>query len=227
MIASAIVVAVMTAICFVFAGRIFELLLRPAAGIKPVFTEITEMISTYMIVSLVAGIVLALPFLIYQLVMFLSPALTPKEKRYLYGLLPGVTISFLAGAAFGYFILLPPALTFLLTFGSNVAVPMIKIGNYISVVTRLLFAIGMAFELPIVIFLLAKVGVVKPEMLAKNRRWGIVGAFVIAAIITPTMDPINQSLVAAPLLVLFEISIWLAKIARPVEKPVILAEAPE
>ncbi len=119
---------------------------------------------------------------------------------------------FLGGVVFGYFILIPPAMRFLLTFGSDIAMPQIKIGNYISIVTRLLLAIGLVFEMPVVTTFLARIGIVKPEWLASKRKMAIVVAFVVAAIITPTYDPINQSLVAVPLIVLYEMSIWLAKL---------------
>jgi sec-independent protein translocase protein TatC len=177
----------------------------------------TEMIGTYMKVSLAAGIILAMPYLVYQLLMFVSPALTRREKKRVYLILPWITLMFIAGVAFGYFILIPPATNFLLTFGSDIATPMIKIGNYISIVTRLLVASGAVFETPVIITFLARLGIVKPKMLSSKRRHAFVAAFIIAALITPTFDPINQTLVAAPLIVLYELSIWLAKLVQPKE----------
>jgi sec-independent protein translocase protein TatC len=119
---------------------------------------------------------------------------------------------FAGGVAFGYFILLPPAMKFLITFGSDIATPQIKIGNYITLVTRLLVSIGAVFETPVIITFLSRLGIVTPQWLAGKRKWAFIGAFILAAIITPTMDPINQSLVAVPLVVLYEISIWLSRI---------------
>jgi sec-independent protein translocase protein TatC len=184
----------------------------------------TEMIGTYMKVSLAAGIILAMPYLVYQLLMFVSPALTRREKKRIYLLLPWITLMFIAGVAFGYFILIPPATSFLMTFGSNIATPMIKIGNYISIVTRLLVASGAVFETPVIILFLARLGIVKAKMLSSKRRHAIVAAFILAALITPTFDPINQSLVALPLIVLYELSIWLAKLVQPKESPVATPE---
>jgi sec-independent protein translocase protein TatC len=184
----------------------------------------TEMIGTYMKVSLAAGTILAMPYLVYQLLMFVSPALTRREKKRVYLLLPWITLMFIAGVAFGYFILIPPATSFLMTFGSNIATPMIKIGNYISIVTRLLVASGAVFETPVIILFLARMGIVKAKMLSSKRRHAIVAAFIIAALITPTFDPINQSLVALPLIVLYELSIWLAKLVQPKEAPVVTSE---
>jgi sec-independent protein translocase protein TatC len=210
---SAIAVVITTAFSFVFADRIIKMLLRPAGNIKTVFTEMQEMFSVYIKVSLVSGIALAMPFIIYQLVMFVAPALTPREKRFLYSVLPGVIVSFAVGAAFGYFILLPPAIGFLLTFGSDIATPFIKIGNYISVVTTLLFWIGICFELPVVLWFLARLGIISPQRLSKSRPFAFVAAFILGAAVTPTSDPLNQTLVAAPLIILYEIGILLSKLA--------------
>jgi sec-independent protein translocase protein TatC len=209
---SVIVLVITTIIAFVFADQIFHFLIKPAGNITLIYTEMTEMLSTYMIVSLAGGFVLAMPFFVYQIVMFVSPALTRQEKKYVYIALPWITLMFAGGVAFGYFILLPPAMKFLITFGSDIATPVIKIGNYITLVTRLLVAIGAVFETPVIITFLSRLGVVTPQWLAGKRKWAFIGAFILAAIITPTMDPINQSLVAVPLVVLYEISIILSRI---------------
>ena len=145
--------------------------------------------------------------------MFVAPGLTPKERRYLLGFLPGALLAFAAGVAFGYFILTPPALHFLLTFGGDVAVPMIRVSNIINLMIRLLFWMGLAFETPLVMYLLAQLGIVNARKLARFRRYWVVVAFILAAIITPTFDPVNQALVAAPLLVLYELGILLARLA--------------
>ena len=128
-------------------------------------------------------------------------------------MLPAIAICFLIGATFAYFFLLPPALNFLLTFGSDIAEPMIKVGNYVSVMTTLLFWVGMVFEIPIIIFFLTKIGILKPQWLSKYRKAAYLMAFVLGAIITPTFDPINQSLVAIPIILLYEFGIILSKIA--------------
>lgn len=214
LIRSVIALVVGVLISLIFARYIFDFLIGPAPDdIVLIRTEMTEMLSTYMKVSLMSGIALAMPVLVYQGIMFVSPAMTRREKKYVYMALPWITLMFAAGFAFGYFILLPPATNFLLDFMSDTAAPQIKIGNYIGLVTRLLISIGIVFETPVVITFLARLGVVKPEMLARRRRIAIVGSFIVAAIITPTFDPVNQCLVAGPLIVLYELSIWLAKLA--------------
>jgi len=216
---SVVAVVITTAISFAFARRIFDFLESrapgPEEGVTIIFVEVTEMIGTYMKVCLYSGVVLALPFIIYQIVMFVRPALTRQEKTYLYLLMPGVLLFFAAGAAFGYIVFLPRALDFLLNFPwLNSADPYISIGNYISVVTRLLLAMGLIFELPLVMFFLSKIGVVSPQGLSRFRKFAIVGAFIVAAIVTPTPDPVNQTIVAIPIILLYEVGILLAKLAR-------------
>lgn len=212
LVKSVIVVIITTSISFFFAKQIFDILIRPAGDINLIFVEMTEMFGTYMKVALASGIALAMPFLVYQLVMFVSPALTRQEKRYVYLMLPFVAFMFLGGLAFGYFILVPPATNFLISFGSDIAEPQIRIGNYISIVLRLLLCIGAVFETPVIILFLTKIGVITPKWLANKRKYAFVGAFILAAIITPTFDPVNQSLVAAPLIILYETSIWISKL---------------
>jgi len=197
------------------AHYVFDILKSRAPGIDLVFIDVTEMIGIYMKVVFYCGIALSLPYLIYQLVRFLSPAMTDKEKRYLYFSMPLVVLLFVAGVCFAYFIFLPPALNILLHIGGDIARPMIDVSNYVSVLVRLLLAVGLVFEMPLVITLLAKLGVVSPQKLAKGRKWAALAAFVLGAIITPTVDPVNQTLVAAPIIVLYELSIWLAKLAYP------------
>ena len=214
LIRSVITVAVATVIAFVFHEWIFYILKLPAEGLNLIFIEMTEMVGTIMKVCLIAGIILAMPYLVYEGIMFVSPALTSKEKKYVYLVLPWIALMFLGGVAFGYFILIPPATKFLISFGADIASPEIRVGNYISVVARLLLAIGIVFEMPVITTFLARLGVLKPKWLSDHRKAAIIFAFILAAIITPTFDPINQSLVAVPLIVLYEMSIWLARLVQ-------------
>jgi sec-independent protein translocase protein TatC len=214
---SLIAVGVGIAISFPLAPYVFNFLKSRAQGIDLIYTNVTGMLGSYMTVALYCGIIIALPFVIYELVMFLNPALKPKEKKYLYILLPSISIFFALGASFAYFILLPPALNFLLTFGGSIARPLITVGNYVSIIIRLLFSLGLVFEIPVVIFFLSKMGIVTPSWLAQKRKFALIAAFILGAAITPTIDPINQVLVAGPIIVLYELSIWLSKLARPKE----------
>ncbi len=220
-----IAVVITTIVSFIFAKDIFNILKSRAAGINLIYIEMTEMIGTYFMVAFVSGIVLALPFLVYQLVMFIRPGLTPDERKYLYIFLPSVILSFAAGVAFGYFILLPPALRFLVSFGSEIATPQIRVESYVSLILRLLFALGLCFETPLLIFFLAKIHILTPEQLSGFRKFAVVGAFTLGAIITPTFDPINQTLVAVPIILLYEVGILLAKLAWRRERRQLQQEA--
>jgi len=202
-----------------FFRQLVAVLIRPAEDHLsvtggPVFTEVTELLGVTVKVAILGGLVLALPLLIYQIMRFVAPGLTRKEFRYALLILPGSLVSFAAGVSFAYFILLPPILVFLLTFGGDIAVPMIRIGNYINLVVTLLFWMGVVFETPLIMFTLAKVGIIQANTFAKGRRLAVVVAFLLGAIITPTFDPVNQTLVALPLIFLYEIGIWMAKLAR-------------
>lgn len=214
---SAIALAATTGIAFAFNRPLMHFLLAPTRGVqgvKFVFTEMTEMVGITMRVSLLGGFVLALPVITYEVMMFVAPALTPRERKYLYAFLAGTVVSFLAGAAFGYYVLFPPAMRFLLTFGGDIAEPFIRIENYLSLVTRLLFWMGVVFELPMAMFFLSRLGVVTPERLVRFRRLAFIGAFLLGAMITPTIDPVNQMLVSVPIILLYEAGILLAKLAR-------------
>ncbi len=227
---SVIAVAITSILSFIFREQIFSILTRPVQDISQdinfsfIFVEMTEMLGTIMRVSLVSGIILAMPFLTYELIMFISPALSHKEKRYVYLILPWIALMFAAGVTFGYFILIPPAMKFLISWGSDIATPQIRIGNYISIVTKLLLAMGLVFEMPVVITFLSRLGVITPKWLSDKRKIAIIFAFILAAIITPTFDPINQSLVAVPLIVLYEMSIWLAKLVHRKKPNVVTPE---
>ena len=215
---SVLALLVGSAAAFVFFREIIELLVLPARDLETgtgelVFVEVTELLTTSIKVSMVGGFILALPVILYHVVMFVAPGLTGREKRYLLGFLPAAFAAFVGGVAFGYFVLTPPALHFLLTFGEGVATPLIRISNIVNLMVRLLFWMGLAFETPLVMFLLAQLGVVNARTLSRFRRFWVVVAFLLGAIITPTFDPVNQALVAVPLLVLYELGVLLARLA--------------
>ncbi len=212
LIKSVLALVVTTAVGFVFASQIIDLLKRPApAGIQLQAIEMVENLSVWFKVSLAAGVVMAMPILVYQLFAFVAPALTRKEKRYIFSILPFVVIMFLMGVAFAYFVALPPAMSFLFNFMADQAVPQIRISNYLDVVTRLILGVGFIFETPVIIMFMARLGLVTPQWLAARRKWWIIIAFIIAAIVTPTFDPINQSIIALPLILLLELSIILSR----------------
>ncbi len=212
-----------TALTLAFHRYLLQLLVYPAEvalGHKPplVFTTVTEMLGISFKVSLMGGLVLAIPIWAYEALMFVSPGLTPRERRAIFIFVPGITLAFVAGVMFGYFVLIPPALRFLLTFNTDIAQPFIGIGNYVNLIINLLFWLGVVFETPVVMFVLARMRVVNYRVFLRGQRLAIVGAFVLGALITPTFDPINQALVAGPIIVLYYVGILLAWLARPRER---------
>jgi sec-independent protein translocase protein TatC len=176
----------------------------------------TESFITYTKVALYLGISFAMPMIVYQLVRFLAPGLTRKEKRYLYRALPFVSIMFVAGVAFAFFVLVPRALSFLSHFGGSVFEAQFRAEEVVSFYMTLLLWVGVVFELPVVIFILAKLGIVSAKRLASLRKFAILIIAVAAALITPTPDPFNMFLVAAPMYLLYELGVLLARFAKPV-----------
>ena len=204
---------VTTGASFVFAKQVFVILLAPLGDANVQALKPTESLGNYMKVALLCGIILAMPVIVYQLGRFLAPGLTKKEKRYLFLLVPGATLCFVTGVAFAYYIMLPAAVPFLQGFMADIIEQQWAVGEYLSFVTSLLFWIGVAFELPLFVYFLAKVGVIDAQMLSKNRKYAVVIIAIVAAVITPTVDPLNMALVMGPLIVLYEIGVILAKIA--------------
>jgi sec-independent protein translocase protein TatC len=228
LIVSVLAVLIGTGIAFSFWQDIVLLLEQPARSFGEyseqglVFTEVTEVLSTSFKISMLGGFIFAFPIIAYQIIRFISPGLRTREKIYLLILLPFSVLAFLAGVAFAYFILTPSALHFLLTFGSDVATPFIKISNIVSVMIRLLFWMGLCFQMPIIMFVLAKIGLITYKNLGSFRKYWLILAFVLAAIITPTFDPINQLIVAVPLLILYEIGFVLTWVTQKLQsrKPI-------
>jgi sec-independent protein translocase protein TatC len=193
--------------------QLLTILILPMGDTMPQALRPTESIGNYMKVALICGVTLAMPIIVYQLYRFVAPGLDPKEKRYLILLVPGATLCFVTGMAFAYFVMLPAAIPFLQGFLDDIIAQQWAIGEYLSFVTSLLFWIGVAFELPLVVFFLAKLGVVNAEMLTKNFKYAVVAIAALAAIITPTVDPLNMILVMGPLIILYVLGILLAKLA--------------
>lgn len=208
-----------SAVSFYFYQDIFAFLILPAQQVaadhdfRIIYTEVTELLGATVRVSLLGGFVLALPVILYNAIRFIAPGLTPRERKVLFSFLPAALLAFIGGMAFGYFVMIPPALRFLLTFGSDIAEPLIRISNLVNIMVRLLFWLGLSFETPLVMYVLATLGIVNARGFARFRRLWLVASFVIAAAITPTIDPVNQAIVAGPLIVLYELGILLARLA--------------
>ncbi|GBE36425.1 sec-independent protein translocase protein TatC [bacterium BMS3Bbin07] len=170
-------------------------------------------------VAMVAGIVLALPVALYQLWKFIAPGLMPSEKKYVGPFVVSGTLLFLVGALFCFTIILPFAMGFLLTYKTASLTPMISVGSYVDFCLKFLLSFGAVFELPIVILFLTRTGVVTPKTLAKNRKYAVLLAFVLAAVLTPTPDAFNQTLMAVPIIILYETGIIISKIFSKKKAP--------
>jgi len=202
-----------------FGGRLIEFLKEPAESRSPDFAlqfiEPFELFATYFRVALLGGLIFGMPVIVYQGLRFVAPGLRPSERRWLYSTVAGAFVLFLGGVAFAYYIALPPALDFLLNFGNDLAEPNIRVGSYIDFVTRLLFWTGVSFQTPLVVMFLARFGIVTARQLLRWWRLAIVAAFVVAAVVTPTIDPVTQSVVAGPIIVLYFLGIALAWLVQP------------
>lgn len=193
-----------------------EFLARPIGGMeKLVAIEVTESVGVYMRVALLAGFIMALPVILYQIIAFIVPGLYEHERRWLYISIPIATLLFIAGVAFSYYVMLPAAIPFLIGFLPVTALP--RVSTYIEFVTNLMFWIGMAFEMPLLVFMLAKFKIVTAGILLKQWRFAIVIIAVLAAMITPTVDPVNMGLLMLPLFAIYLLSVLFAYFARPKE----------
>jgi sec-independent protein translocase protein TatC len=182
------------------------------SDIKVQFIQPAEAFVSYMRIALVIGVAFAMPVVVYQIIAFFVPGLLPHEKRILYTAIPFVTELFLAGLAFGWFFTIPAALDFLFGFGRSARIdaqPTFE--SFISTVSTLMLWNGLIFEMPALIYLLARLGVVNAKMLGRTRRYAIVVITIVAAIITPTGDPYNLLLLAVPMYFLYELGILLAR----------------
>jgi sec-independent protein translocase protein TatC len=200
-------------ICLYFTPDILKLLLLPYGNVLKVIGP-TEGISNYLRIGLVGGVALAMPYILFEIWGFIAPGLQPREKKYVRLLVPLATIMFLGGIAFAWLMLIPTAVRFLSTFTLGVFRIEWTSENYIPFVTSLLFWIGVCFELPLVLFFLAKIGIVSARLLLKGWRYAVVVICAAAALITPTVDPFNMMLVALPLVALYFFGVLLAFMAR-------------
>ena len=208
-----VVLAATTALSFALAPRIIDWLAQPIGGREALQAiEVTESIGAFMRISLLSGFALAFPYICLELFGFVNPGLKRAERQLLLLSVPTASLLFVGGLAFTYFVVLPSALPFLLNFMGIPTTP--RPLNYIRFVTNLMLWIGMAFEFPLLIFVLARLGVVSAGSLARGWRYAIVAIAVLAAAATPTVDPVNMALVMAPMLVLYFFSVLLAAVAQ-------------
>ncbi len=216
LIACAIAMGIGFVVCYAFRERLFLILASPLKGVlqtgdKLIYTHLLAAFLTYLKTAAVAGVLLAAPYLFYQLWMFIAPGLYQHEKKYVIPFVIYSTLLFVGGALFGYFIVFPLGFRFFLSFNNDYIQALPSINEYFSFAIRLLFCFGIAFELPVVIYFLSKIGIVTPELLRKKRKYAVLLMFVVGAILTPP-DVVSQVMLAAPLILLYEIGIIVAKI---------------
>jgi sec-independent protein translocase protein TatC len=199
-------------LAFYFAPRLLDILAMPVGGLENLHViRVTENISVTMKVALLGGAILAMPVIVYELLAFILPGLHRNEKRWLYFGVPAASLLFLGGVAFAYYVMLPVAIPFLTSFldtQSNII-----LSDYIDFVTNLLFYIGLSFEIPLIVFILAKLKLVTARLLLKQWRIAILVIAGIAAIATPTTDPVNMAILMVPLFFLYWLSVLLAALA--------------
>ncbi len=170
----------------------------------------TEPLTIFFKVALYIAIALTLPFTVYQIIAFLAPGLTSREKRVLYGSMPFVSILFVAGVAYGYFVAAPRALLFLSGFLADIFDWNPDGNEILTFFLTLMMGLGIAFQLPVLMFIVAKIGLVRPQQMRQHRKYAILGLVIVAAVITPSTDPINMGIVALPLLILYEAGILIS-----------------
>ncbi len=209
-------------ICFAFAEQIYAFLARPIyrflpEGTKLAFLGITDPFIIYIKVAALAGIFLGSPLILYQVWAFIAPGLYKREKRVAMPFIFFGSLLFLAGGAFGYYVAFPFAVEFLLGVGKQFQ-PTITVTSYLSFLMTVILGLGVMFEMPTIIFLLARLGVVTPQFLLRHFRWAVLFIFILAALITPTPDVINLCIFAIPTLGLYLVGVGVAWIFAPKEK---------
>ncbi len=210
-----IAVGVGFAASYAFAERLLDILLKPLIDVMPVgskliATSLPETFFTVMKLAMVAGAFVASPYIFYQLWQFVAPGLYKEERKIIMPVAFATAVCFVGGALFGYFIVFPFGFKFFVDYASDYITVMPTISAYFSLAVTLLFAFGLIFELPVFIFFLTSLGMVSTKTLRKFRRWAILLSFIVAAVLTPTPDAINQLLMAGPMVVLYEVGIWVS-----------------
>jgi len=212
-----------TVVAAFFVDPIFQFLLKPIAPYIPgdkklVILSPLEPVVIYLKIAVVAGIFIVIPYILYQLWAFVAPGLYVQEKRLVAPFLILGTLFFTGGAAFGFFVFLPMTMKFLVSMTPAQVAVEYSVERYFSLMVHFLLAMALIFELPLVIALLSMIGVVTTRMLKRFRRYAIILAFVISAVVTPTVDPYSQVFMAVPIIVFYEIGILLSWLLRKKEK---------
>ncbi|HEY1079174.1 MAG TPA: twin-arginine translocase subunit TatC [Bdellovibrio sp.] len=211
----ALIMVVATGICYGFSEKIFNFVRAPIMPYLPggglIYTGPMDKFIAHLKLSLMCGVLLSCPFLLYQIWRFVAPGLYSKERKYTLGFILSGTLLFVLGAVFSYYVALPMAFQFLMTFGGDIDKPMISIDQYMGFFTQMCLMFGVAFELPLVIVVLGMLGIVSQSFLKKNRRYAVMTISVIAAVITPP-DLLSMIMMLIPMLLLFEAGVFIVGI---------------
>jgi len=217
LIRAAIGIVLGAILCWVFIDLIIdEILLRPARinNLKLQNLRPFGQLFLYIQVALIGGFIISIPNVVYQVWKFIEPALKKSERRYVSLIVIFTSLCFLSGVAFAYFLMLPYALNFAGSFGSQNITNFFSIEEYFSIIVSVMLLAGIVFELPMLSFFLTKLGILTPKFMRHYRRHSIVIIFVLAALLTPTTDPVSQMILAVPLLFLYELSIYISKVSQ-------------
>jgi sec-independent protein translocase protein TatC len=220
---SAVAVGVGTIAAFTFIDQIFSFVFAPIRSVLPpgsklIYTQPSEAFSVYVQIALIAGVVLASPAIMFQVWRFVAPALYTQERRFALPFIGLTTIGFIAGALFNHYVVFKLMIAFFGSFDSPNLSFLPRLDDVFGLYTKMLFIMGLVFQMPTVVFFLAKMGVVTARWLASNLKYAILGIFIVSAVITPTADPYNQTILAVPMVVLYLLSIVIAWIFGPVAR---------
>jgi len=226
---AAILFAVGFVVALIFYEPIIKVLLIPAHGnlsptSTPIVTGLTEFMGVTIKIAVIAGFILALPMLICQIILFVAPALSLKTEKLMLTLIPTVLLLFACGISMGYFMVVPTMVKFLLGFGSDLVTPMIKLSDYLGIILMLVAGLGLAFETPVIMYVLAKFRVVSHRGFIRFWRHIVVISFVIGAIFDPTPNPFDQIVVAGTIMTLYAIGIFIAWLLREKKAPAVEPE---
>lgn len=218
LIYSLIAIGVCFFICFAFKEWLFKILTLPLVAVLPensfmIFTNLPEAFFTYLKVSFVGALFLSSPFVLYQIWGFISPGLYSSEKKYAFPFVFFSTICFVGGSLFAYFTVFPIGFKFFVSFSTESIKPMLSIREFLSFSCKLLLAFGVIFELPVFMFFMTRIGLVNSKMLSSKRKYALLITFIAAAVLTPP-DVVTQILMAIPVMLLYEISIWVARLGE-------------
>ncbi len=215
LIVCAIAIGIGFVISYIFSKQLFSFLILPLTEVLPadshlIFTNLPEMFIAYIKVALIAGIILAIPVIFYELWMFMAPALYRREKGYLIPFVLFSSILFLVGSLFGYLVVFPYSFKFFIGFATEDIQALPSVKQYFSFTIRLLLAFGVVFELPVVVFFMTKIGLITPDSMKRFRKFAILSSFILSAILTPP-DVATQIMMALPIIILYEVSIIISK----------------